>query len=445
MSQRGDCWVGLLVTLPFPPKNIMPSNRSILLGLIPGLLAVAGCSPDSNPTEGPQQLTAPHGVRSALDDAPGLVARAVSGKRDRGEQDEMLRVEAKMPGFGGFYIDDLGSVVIYLKHGPASTQSALARTLVFNEYATRNESNVREIMSKASDASIREGVYSLSELIAVEYRIGSSPRSLAGLVGWGTSIYKNRVVAGFQDSSSMVDGIRRLSQWGIPAPAVVGEVWGEIRPVANWNSFVRPTRGGIEIDILNRTRYHPAGDSIIFADRGSIGYNVRTPAGVEYLMTAAHVANEWSGTNGAVGDTVIQPGLEGGLSGIGIITVNPPWTQGAACPVDSASGANYDYCTTADVALGTYVGGTSDERKIGTSDNEGQNGAVGCCNGHVHNWYAIQGVLAPEFVKQQQDLGRSLGVHKSGSTTGTTTGVIGVPLMNIVSRLCWGLTPAPPN
>jgi hypothetical protein len=76
----------------------MPSNRSILLGLIPALLAVAGCSTDSNPAEGPQQLTAPHGVRSALDDAPGLVARAVSGKRDRGEQDEMLRVEAKMPG-----------------------------------------------------------------------------------------------------------------------------------------------------------------------------------------------------------------------------------------------------------------------------------------------------------------------------------------------------------
>jgi hypothetical protein len=313
---------------------------------------------------------------------------------------------------------------------------------VFNEYASRNESNVREIMSKASDAGIKEGVYSLSELIAVEYRIASSPASIPGLVGVGTSIYHNRVVAAFRDSLSMFAGLRGLSQRGIPASAVVGEVWGEIRLLANWNSFVRPTRGGIQIGVFNRTRYPWGnGGTFAFTGEGSLGFNVRTPAGVEYFTTASHVVNEWSGTNGALGDTVIQPGLsttKGALDGIGIITVNSAWDQGAACPVrDTLTGARYDYCTTADVAAGTYVGGTSDERKIGTSDTEGQNGAVGCCNGHVHNWYPIQGVLAPEFVKQQQDSGKSLGVHKSGATTGTTTGVIGMPLTEVFATLCW--------
>ena len=323
--------------------------------------------------------------------------------------------------------------------------SAVARTAVYNQYVNRAESNVREIMSRASDAQIRVGLYSFSELIAVEYRIASSPGSIPGLVGWGTSIYKNRVVVGFQDSTSMVDGIRGLSRWGIPVSAVVGEVWGEIHLLANWNSIVRPTRGGIQLAIMNRTRYHPV-DSIVQAGGGSLGFNVRTAAGVEYLMTAAHVVNTWSGTNGALGDTVIQPAFPGGLNGIGTITVNPAWNQGASCPErDTVAHIRYDYCTTADVALGSYSFNVTDERKIGTSDQEGQNGQPGCCNGHIHGYYNVQGVLAPEFVRQQQDSAKSKGVHKSGSTTGTTTGVIGVPLVDLIDRPCWGVIPPPPG
>ncbi len=422
----------------------MNSNRSILTGLLFGLLALAGCSADKNPTSAPQ-LTPAKVASNALKDAPHLVALAASGVRDRGEQDEMLRVEGKVPGFGGFYIDSDGAVVIYLKQESAAVQSAIARTAVHNQYVNRSELNVREIMSRASDAQIRMGLYSLSELIAVEYRIASSPGSIPGLVGWGTSIYKNRVVAGFKDSTSMLNGIRSLSQWGIPASAVVGEVWGEIHALSNWNSFVRPTRGGIEIGIINRTRFHPSGDSIIYSGGGSLGYNVRTPAGVQYLMTASHVVTEWTGTNGALGDTVLQPGIlsGAGLSGIGTMTINPPWNQGAACPErDTVAHIRFDYCTRADVALGSYINVLPD-REVGTSDYEGENGKAGCCNGHIHTWTHVQGVLAPEFVIIQQDSARSKGVHKSGSTTGTTTGVIGVPLVSVISQLCWGTTPAP--
>jgi hypothetical protein len=154
---------------PFPSQTHMTPNRSILTGLASGLLALAGCSTDKNPPTAPQ-LAPPKIASNVLNDAPRLVALAASGVRDRGEQDEMLRVEAKVPGFGGFYIDSEGAVVIYLKQGPATAQSAVARTAVNNQYVNRAESNVREIMSRASDAQIRVGLYSLSELIAVEYR-----------------------------------------------------------------------------------------------------------------------------------------------------------------------------------------------------------------------------------------------------------------------------------
>ena len=106
-----------------------------------------------------------------------------------------------------------------------------------------------------------------------------------------------------------VDGIRGLSQWGIPASAVIGEVWGEILPVSNWDSMVRPTRGGIEIATFNRTKMPTNPDSSQNIEEGSLGFNVRTPAGVEYLLTASHIANTYSGTNGSLGDTILQPSI----------------------------------------------------------------------------------------------------------------------------------------
>jgi hypothetical protein len=411
----------------------MNATRSTLGVLTLGLLASA-CSPDSGPSN-PSPTGVVRAATSVLERAPQLVSLAVSGKRDRGEQDEMLRVEAKLPGFGGFYIDSLGNVVIYQKHVPAAAAAAVARKVLFAEYAGRSERNVRDIMSHAANAQIREGAYSLSELIAVEYSIAANPASIPGLVGVGTSIFQNRVVAGFRDSASMVAGLASIPRKGIPKDAVVGEVWGEVRLTSNWNSIVRPTRGGIQLSVMNRTRL-PWDPGYSYSGDGSLGYNVRTPAGVQYLLTASHVVNTWSGTNGALNDTITQPWLSSTNKvpyPIGVITVNPPWTTGAQCPMrDSVSGTHFDYCTTADAALGTYVGASPD-REIGTSDYEGQHGDVGCCNGHIHGWYPITGVLSPEFVKQQQ----TLGVHKSGSTTGTTTGTIGLPLTEFYAQICW--------
>lgn len=39
-------------------------------------------------------------------DAREQIARAVGGRTVRGDQDEMLRIEAALPGFAGYYIDD---------------------------------------------------------------------------------------------------------------------------------------------------------------------------------------------------------------------------------------------------------------------------------------------------------------------------------------------------
>jgi hypothetical protein len=64
-----------------------------------------------------------------------LITKAVAGVFSRGEQDQMLRIEAKLPGFGGWYLAD-GEVVAYMKRS-APVDSALVRKTLYEEYAAR--------------------------------------------------------------------------------------------------------------------------------------------------------------------------------------------------------------------------------------------------------------------------------------------------------------------
>lgn len=371
---------------------------------------------------------------NAVSEAPGLVEQAIAGVVKRGEQDEMLKLEAQLPGFGGFFIDSIDQVVVYMKPFPQSSPAKL-RQVLYNTYATRTDAKVRQIMAPASRAVILDGQFSLSELIAIENRITRRALTTQGLVGVGTSLKRNRVAVGFRDNSSMQQGVQSLVAAGIPLDALLPEVWGEIYLTTTWKDKVRPTRGGIGL---------AAGDvysgGVHWASTGSHGFNVHASNGTDYFMTASHLANTLHGTNGATGDTVFQPVWDSFINNaIGVIVVSPAWLQNTACPQDSVSSSYPDYCTQADIALGTFVPGVSGERKIGTSTTEGQNGASGTQS--INNWYSIAGVLSPEFVKDSSNK----GVHKSGQTTGTTTGVINLPITQIVTQVPWPAVPTPPT
>ena len=190
--------------------------------------AVVGCS---HPPPAPRLVLpicsdAPSTDQSALVGAPVIIAQAVAGDRSRGEQSDMLRLESKLPGFGGWYLNSLGEVVVYMKSS-AGTPSTLVREIVYQMYAARPEAIVRKIMAPSSHAKIVVGDYTLSELIAIEKRIANTRVPIPGFVGVGSSLVDNRVKVGFRDAASVCPGIAAITSLGVPTHAVIPEVWGE--------------------------------------------------------------------------------------------------------------------------------------------------------------------------------------------------------------------------
>jgi hypothetical protein len=413
------------------------------------LVALMGCSPDGPPTDPVRSRLE---LRGALTDAEALIAQAVAGRRVRGEQDDMLRREAELPGFGGFYIDSLDRMVVYMKAGSRIPDTVIRQALV-RAYSPRPEPRIQGLMPEIARARTTPGDFSLSELIAIENRIARGSFRIPGYTGVGTSLFTNRVVVGFIDAADVEPGLSAIRSKGIPSQAVVGEAWGELR--VSTVSFdqadgVRPTRDGLMISIHNFTQYpwqtifDQFGQKVqtTKSSQCSIGANARWyPAffgtAVDYMVTAAHCVNAYIGINGVTGDTVFQPRISNAqnasnmANAVGFVSVNEPW--GPGCGVNPADSTPTDYCTDADVMMVAYAPGVSGERKLATSTYEGLNGQSGTMA--INNWYPIGSVVTPEWIA-----GTTNGVHKSGAVTGTTTGQLQLPYTQTITRICWTLS-----
>jgi hypothetical protein len=387
--------------------------------------AVAACADQS-----PDSTTSPAMYRAGNVSAAAekLISAAVAGARPRGPQDEMLKLENELPGFGGFYIDSVDNVVVYLKTGSTTSPTRVRNTLA-SFYATWPNPREREIMRASVNARIVTGDYSLSELIATENMIASRLLSTPGIVGVGTSLRLNRVKVGFRNEAAIAPGVNALVAAGALRDRLVAEVWGDVIVSSSFTDKIRNTKAGIQIAVGRRRNPYDSRDMV---ELGSHGFVV-TANGTKYLMTASHLANQLWGQNGKTADTVFQNDYDVLYNNkVATIAISAAWLQGTACPQDSTSQAYPDFCTQSDIALAAFNGADGD-KKIATSTYEGQNGNAGTST--INGFYSIAGVLSPEFVKDSSDK----GVHKSGYKTGTTTGVIDLPITQlVVASYSWG-------
>lgn len=411
-----------------------------LLGSFFGLLV--GCSPDA-PTS--LKLTPPAATRSALLQAPSILAQAEAGTLGRGEQDFLVRFERPIPGFGGLFIHN-GQVYVYLKGSEVSQDSV--RSVLARTYAAHQNTLVREVMAAASHAIVLPADFTFSELIAVEQRIASATRLPPGFVGAGVSLRGNRVTVAVEDSASLSAVSAILEANGVPLSSMTLTVWG--RPhflsVGTWTwPPYRPTNGGPQIAVGNDTRapkmYWPYENKWkYYYELASLGYNVRTSSGVDYMLTAAHTTNELSATVGALGDSVWQPiPSDTRQPGpIGKFTVNPAWSTN--CRTNPVTGVPYDYCTTADAALMSYFPGITYNRKVGTSVTGGVYGDGRVGSADINGWQNIVNVFSPEYV----DDTLFKDAAKSGWKSGTTSGPITLPMYFYGTQFClnprWGCT-----
>lgn len=73
------------------------------------IVAAAGCSSE------PAAPVDRNSEQRHLTKAQAQIAAAVQGRRSRGFEDEILRMEAQIPGLGGVSADGAGHPVVYLK------------------------------------------------------------------------------------------------------------------------------------------------------------------------------------------------------------------------------------------------------------------------------------------------------------------------------------------
>jgi hypothetical protein len=318
--------------------------------------------------------------------------------------------------------------------------AATVRTLLANAYAAHGNPLVREALATVGSATIVQGAYSLSELIAIEQRISGSPIPLPGWTGVGTDLASNKVAVMFEDSTALQRGLSMMGSLGIPADALEPVIMPPLRfETASFQDRWRPTGGGIEASIGNDTAVPGycckngvyVYEGMIF----SLGYNVRATSGIDYFMTAAHSESMWRGYNGVIGDSIFQPSRLVASGLIGKITNNPRYNEGAECPYDAVYQRNYDFCTTADAMLGTYFAGVTYARKVGTSVRGGVIGDTfgGVGSQSVNGFYTINAVLPPEYVRDTLHH----DVAKSGRTTGTTSGRILTPMGDFPFSVCF--------
>jgi hypothetical protein len=134
--------------------------------------------------------------------------------------DLLIRVEQKVPGFGGMFIDPDGRLAVYLLD---VTKLAAARSAIESVFGS----------SGVPAAGIRalQGQYAVSQLKAWTDRAGVLFK-IPGVTMVDLDEGTNRVKIGIEDSSRTQAVEKALPSLKIPRKAVSIDVTGQIRPLA---------------------------------------------------------------------------------------------------------------------------------------------------------------------------------------------------------------------
>ncbi len=275
---------------------------------------VAGCSQerDGLPTE-PASTIAGLSVQAAdtsLDArATGERERVAQGKSYRGVEDEFVRIERDVRGFGGLFADSAGSIVLRLKD-PSRRDAAVTGVRALSG-RFRLPSQLTDALDGRTPLRVLPAQYSMSELISL-LRVAAQASLGESVIALDADERSNQVVVYAESSVDSLRLLERFAVAGLP-PSAVRVVIGA-RPVALQSSLRgqhRPTASGLQIRNQEGARC-------------TLGWNVTTAFWNETgFLTAAHCA---SGFAGSVGESMYQPAvLPADL--VGTISLNPVFNQ----------------------------------------------------------------------------------------------------------------------
>jgi hypothetical protein len=356
-----------------------------------GLSVLAGCAGD-------EAVAPPTAAGSRIaGSASAQVLAAVQGRSSRGWEDEQLRIEAELPGFGGMAIDPNGRVVINILPG---VDVATARDRVRSGLERRGQIAAARALEREHDVRIQPASYAFSQLVNWKDEI-STLRGLAGVHGIDADELANRVTMMIAPSSDEEAVREQVARAGVPISAIRFYKTASAVTAASLRDRFRPTGGGIQIR-----------NSI--GQRCTLGFNVTTwPAQQPGLLTASHCASGSFGA-GSVGESVYQNSVVSGDL-VGSISTNPAFNlTAAAC-------GSFSLCANADAMFVSYGSGVSWSKRVAFTAsmavNYNSNGSIS-----QTGWWT--NVVAAGSVFQGQS------VDKMGRTTGWSRGTVSNTCVN---------------
>jgi hypothetical protein len=241
--------------------RISPPAQALVAGT---LFLVSACSDRTEPTA-PDNTSAPVSLQPQL----------------QGTADDPIALGRQVAGFGGFYLDEQGTPVVYLKQ--AAERSNAERALgPFLQRQGLSPSQLRVLPAR----------YDWAQLEDWQLRVSSEVLSIPGAVFVDADEARNRVTIGLERGAlaRVSEVVARLA---IPRDAVMIQETAPIRFAATLQSRVRPVVGGLQINFLN------------FAC--TLGFNaIRN--GQNSFITNSHCTNVQGGTEGTIYYQPVPPG-----------------------------------------------------------------------------------------------------------------------------------------
>jgi hypothetical protein len=297
--------------------------------------------------------------------------------------DRVAAVAREVPGFGGMFYDQDGTLQVYLSEqkGPASAALIASMDDVITREIGRGE------RLSGNGIEIREGQYGFLDLYSWQQQMSPAVLALPGVVFTDIDEKTNRLRIGVTDSAGLTDEVEKsLSGLSVPREAVLISQTKPVTP--ELRNVRRPLRGGLQINFGNFLC--------------TLGF-VAVRQGVTGFVTNSHCTTTQGGNQSTV---YHQPIASGTANRVGQEIADPTYFTGGSCPAGRQ-------CRFSDSSFARvpHPSGPSVATALGTIARP----AVGSFNWNGTDIFQITAEAAPV-------VGQS--VTKVGRTTGRTAGTI---------------------
>jgi hypothetical protein len=258
--------------------------------------------------------------------ALGAILVSMTGTASASEatgDDRLMAVAAKLPGFGGMYVD-AATDTLYVYSVDAANQAV-------------TEQGIAEALSedgpRADNIKLLQAEHSFAQLNEMHKRMMPSVLGISGVVLTDIDEAKNTLTVGVEDQKTRGMVEHRLAQLGIPRTIVNIEETTPIKLEASLQDRHRPVVGGLQIQFSRGASNFSC----------TLGFNA-IRAGVRGYVTNSHC----TATQGGVQNTIHHQAVRTvAADRIGVEIRDPLYFTGGVCPAGRR-------CRYSDTSFGRY-------------------------------------------------------------------------------------------